>query len=248
MEHRYTEGGRRRRSCRPLLCCLCVTCTYTAVARKGFPCTDCWMRSTVRPVAAVAVAAVAGVAHGAYRQGLRREAAGVRRWTCRPARCGFTACRSARSTSCGSSSPAFRKRHPDRPCVVSSTTDTGLAEARKLFPDWWCFPSRSISPGRCRRTLDRVRPALIVLCESELWPNFLRRAPAAARSAGRGQRPDEPAQPGRYWRLGPLVRPAVRAALDLVAVQTEEYAAAMLALGACPARSSSPGTSSTTAP
>ena len=31
--------------------------------------------------------------------------------------------------------PAFRKRHPDWLVVVSSTTDTGLAEARKHFAD-----------------------------------------------------------------------------------------------------------------
>src|SRR5262245_40624122 len=30
---------------------------------------------------------------------------------------------------------AFRRRHPDWQCVVSSSTDTGLAEARKRFPD-----------------------------------------------------------------------------------------------------------------
>ena len=31
--------------------------------------------------------------------------------------------------------PAFRKRHPDWLVVISSTTDTGLAEARKRFAD-----------------------------------------------------------------------------------------------------------------
>src|SRR5690349_4921687 len=29
---------------------------------------------------------------------------------------------------------AFRRRHPGRPCVVSTTTDTGFAEARRCFP------------------------------------------------------------------------------------------------------------------
>src|SRR5438874_1065970 len=31
--------------------------------------------------------------------------------------------------------PAFRKRHPDWLVVVSSTTDTGLSEARRRFAD-----------------------------------------------------------------------------------------------------------------
>src|SRR5690242_4082003 len=30
---------------------------------------------------------------------------------------------------------AFRQRHPDWQCVVSTTTDTGFDEARKRFPD-----------------------------------------------------------------------------------------------------------------
>src|SRR5688500_4180214 len=34
----------------------------------------------------------------------------------------------------------FRQRHPDWQVVVSSTTDTGLAEARKHFPDLTVLP------------------------------------------------------------------------------------------------------------
>src|SRR5262245_41752856 len=30
---------------------------------------------------------------------------------------------------------AFRKRHPDWQCVVSTTTDNGFDEAKKVFPD-----------------------------------------------------------------------------------------------------------------
>ena len=69
--------------------------------------------------------------------------------------------------------PAFRKRHPDWLVVVSSTTDTGLAEARNRFPDLdvvaWPFDfSWAVAAA-----LDAVGPALVVLTESELWPNFL---------------------------------------------------------------------------
>src|SRR5436190_1799110 len=35
---------------------------------------------------------------------------------------------------------AFRARHPGSPVVVSSTTDTGLAEAKKHFTDLVVFP------------------------------------------------------------------------------------------------------------
>src|SRR5213595_2094657 len=69
--------------------------------------------------------------------------------------------------------PAFRQRHPDWLVAVSSTTDTGLAEARKRFADLaviaWPFDF-SWAVGSA---LDAVRPALVVITESELWPNFL---------------------------------------------------------------------------
>lgn len=64
---------------------------------------------------------------------------------------------------------------PDRPLIVSTTTLTGQALARErmpfadaviYFPLDWAF---------CvRRTLDAVQPSLVLLLETEIWPNFLR--------------------------------------------------------------------------
>src|SRR5438874_9709960 len=68
---------------------------------------------------------------------------------------------------------AFRARHPDANCVISATTDTGFDEARNWFPDLAVvrFPlDFSWAVGRVMR---EIRPDLIVLAESELWPNFL---------------------------------------------------------------------------
>ncbi|HJT77445.1 MAG TPA: glycosyltransferase N-terminal domain-containing protein, partial [Gemmataceae bacterium] len=68
---------------------------------------------------------------------------------------------------------AFRQCHPDWECVVSASTDTGFDEARKRFPDlhvfWWPLDFS----WAVRRALLRVRPAVVVLAEGELWPNFL---------------------------------------------------------------------------
>jgi 3-deoxy-D-manno-octulosonic-acid transferase len=69
--------------------------------------------------------------------------------------------------------PAFRKRHPDWLVVVSSTTDTGLAEARKRFPDLAIIAYPFDFTWSVGAALDRVQPTLIALTESELWPNFL---------------------------------------------------------------------------
>ena len=66
---------------------------------------------------------------------------------------------------------AFRKRHPDWHVVVSSTTDTGLAEAGAKFPVVIPYPFDF--SWACGAALDAVRPTVVVLAESEMWPNFL---------------------------------------------------------------------------
>jgi 3-deoxy-D-manno-octulosonic-acid transferase len=72
-------------------------------------------------------------------------------------------------------SQAIRKKWPDRPLFVSTTTLTGqnLANQRLsgeakifYFPFDWRF---SVS-----KTLDRIRPGLVLIAETEIWPNFLR--------------------------------------------------------------------------
>jgi 3-deoxy-D-manno-octulosonic-acid transferase len=71
----------------------------------------------------------------------------------------------------------LKQAYPNRPLIVSTTTITGQALARERLPfadaivyfplDWtWCV----------RRALDAVRPAIVVILETEIWPNFLREA------------------------------------------------------------------------
>lgn len=132
--------------------------------------------------------------------------------------------------------PAFRKRHPDWLAVISSTTDTGLAEARKHFPDLpvvaWPFDfSWAVAAA-----LESIRPDVIVLAESELWPNFLRAA------AGR----EVPVvvvnarmSPRSYRRLSlaaPLARRLLFAPVTRFAVQEEEYTQRFRELGVPPDR------------
>src|SRR5215210_4754139 len=68
---------------------------------------------------------------------------------------------------------AFRQRHPDWSCVVSTTTDTGFDEATKAFPELPVFFFPFDFSWAVRRTLRAVAPDLIVLAEGEMWPNFL---------------------------------------------------------------------------
>lgn len=127
--------------------------------------------------------------------------------------------------------PAFRKRHPEWLVVVSSTTDTGLVEARRRFPDLavivWPFDfSWAVAAA-----LDAVNPALVVLAESELWPNFLqtarqRNVPVVVVNARMS--------PRSFRRLRWLARPAQRllfANVTRFAVQEQEYADRLRQLG-----------------
>jgi 3-deoxy-D-manno-octulosonic-acid transferase len=72
---------------------------------------------------------------------------------------------------------SLKQAYPKRPLIVSTTTMTGQALARQrlpfadaviYFPLDWAFS--------VRRALRAVQPALVVVLETEIWPNFLREA------------------------------------------------------------------------
>ncbi len=74
----------------------------------------------------------------------------------------------------------LKKVFPDHRIVVSTTTLTGqkmvrervdFADAAFYFPLDWGFA--------VRRAMQAVRPAVIVILETEIWPNFLREAKRA---------------------------------------------------------------------
>jgi 3-deoxy-D-manno-octulosonic-acid transferase len=127
--------------------------------------------------------------------------------------------------------PAFQKRHPDWLVVVSATTDTGLAEARRRFADLAVIAWPLDFSWGVAAALDEVRPALVVLTESEMWPNFLhaaqqRRVPVVAVNARMS--------PRSYRRLRLAAGIARRILFDRVtrfAVQEEEYTARFGELG-----------------
>lgn len=69
----------------------------------------------------------------------------------------------------------LKEAYPQRPLVVSTTTLTGytlakermpFADAVIFFPFDWAFS--------VKRVLEAVKPALVVILETEIWPNFLR--------------------------------------------------------------------------
>ena len=68
----------------------------------------------------------------------------------------------------------LREQFPQKRVVISTTTATGraLALERSDLDRVIYFPLDF--PSAVRRCLDRIRPDLIVVAETEIWPNFMR--------------------------------------------------------------------------
>ncbi len=74
----------------------------------------------------------------------------------------------------------LKQKFPARPLVISTTTETGqkLAEERFDFADaviYFPFDWTWI----VRRVLRAVRPACVIIVETEIWPNFMRQTQRA---------------------------------------------------------------------
>ena len=128
---------------------------------------------------------------------------------------------------------AIAARRPDCECVISTTTMTGYALAKKKYPQLAVFYCPLDFSWAVRRAVARIRPSLLVLAELELWPNLIRLAHAAGVKVaivnGRlGDRSFRGYRRGR-WLMARLLR-----YIDLIAAQNDEYARRFLALGARP--------------
>jgi 3-deoxy-D-manno-octulosonic-acid transferase len=128
--------------------------------------------------------------------------------------------------------PALRARFPGHRIFVSTTTMAGHAVAQKrirgsdgIFYAPLDFPR----PVRC--ALEVLNPSLVLLVETELWPNLIheahRRGARVALVNGR----ISPRSFPRYQRLGRLLR-AVLSEVDLFLMQGAAHAERVRALGA----------------
>jgi 3-deoxy-D-manno-octulosonic-acid transferase len=124
----------------------------------------------------------------------------------------------------------LRRRWPEWRIVISTTTDTGQNLARERFGDQsvFYFPldlGFAISPY-----LQAVHPQLVIIAETEFWPNFLRLArKAGARIAVVNARISDRSLPGyhrlRFWL------PKILENIDLFLAQTWEDRKRLIAIG-----------------
>ena len=126
---------------------------------------------------------------------------------------------------------ALRALEPDLHCVLTTTTTTGFALARKTAPPWIevMYTPLDYWPIM-RRAFSVIRPARIVLVEAEVWPNLAaaahaRRIPLALVNARLSPRSER-----RYRRFRFFVAPTFRL-LDLVCVPERRDVERWAALG-----------------
>jgi 3-deoxy-D-manno-octulosonic-acid transferase len=126
---------------------------------------------------------------------------------------------------------AMRRSFPRHRVLVSTTTDTGQELARKRFgePDVFYFPMDFAFA--IRPYLQALQPELVVLAETEFWPNFLREAHASgARIAVVNARISDRSWPS-YRRFRWALR-RMLAHVDLFLAQTSEDSARLQSIGA----------------
>jgi 3-deoxy-D-manno-octulosonic-acid transferase len=131
---------------------------------------------------------------------------------------------------------ALLTRYPDTPLLVTTTTPTGSAQVRSLFEARVRHAYMPYDlPGVVRRFLNRARPRLVLIVETEIWPNLYRacarrnlpvlliNARLSARSAA------------GYRRVGSLTA-ATLGCLRGIAAQGRADADRLMMLGAAPER------------
>jgi 3-deoxy-D-manno-octulosonic-acid transferase len=126
----------------------------------------------------------------------------------------------------------LRQRHPGHTFLVTTTTPTGSARVRALWGDSVRHVYLPYDlPGGVRNFLDRFRPRLAVVMETEIWPNLFaelerRQVPVVIANARLSERSLK-----GYRPIAPLVRTTM-ATIDLVAAQSSADAERYRKLGA----------------
>lgn len=134
----------------------------------------------------------------------------------------------------------LREQFPSHRVLISTTTSTGQKLAAKRFGEENVFYFPLDFSFAIRPYLEALRPELVVVAETEFWPNFLRLVRCSgARVAVINSRISDRSFPG-YKRLGFWI-PKVLANVDLFLAQTEEDRRRLVEIGAPESRVSVAG-------
>lgn len=128
---------------------------------------------------------------------------------------------------------SIKKKWPEKKLLVSTFTPTGNETAReKLSVDGVIYFPIDI-PFIVRSILKKIRPEIIILMETELWPNFINHSgfmgiPVIVVNGRISERSYR-----RYQHLRPLLK-RMFPRITLLIMQSEEDAARITSLGAAP--------------
>ena len=123
----------------------------------------------------------------------------------------------------------LRQERPAAPIVISSHTVTGVEAAARAYPEHRVFRLPPDFSFIQRRLLRQMQPILIVVVESDLWPNQLLAARAASVPVAvvNGKLSERSTRRHSWSRLVPIAMRDIR----VVAVQNEEHAGRFERLG-----------------
>lgn len=126
---------------------------------------------------------------------------------------------------------ALRQRYPEKKIVISNVTETGRQVAQKIAGVDLCIYFPFDYTFAVARALATIKPSLILVMETELWPNFIRQAAAGGiptvlvngRISDRSYR--------RYLRLAWFFAPLLRQ-FSAICMQSQEDGRRIVAIGA----------------
>ena len=129
---------------------------------------------------------------------------------------------------------ALLSRYPSHQILVTNTTPTGLETSSRLYGDrveHCYFPYDA--PDMVNRFVKRANPSLLVIMETEIWPNLIsacskRNIPTLIANARLSQRSTK-----GYSRLSKLIAPALKK-VNHIACRSQQDIQNFIAIGATP--------------
>ncbi|TNE97448.1 MAG: 3-deoxy-D-manno-octulosonic acid transferase [Gammaproteobacteria bacterium] len=125
-------------------------------------------------------------------------------------------------------------RNPGITILMTAMTDTGLAQAQKMFGNQVRYAYAPYdTPGAIRRFLNRAQPKILVIMETEIWPNMIRqcrnlKVPVFLINARLSERSAR-----GYERVKGLAAPIMKS-ISWVAAQAEKDAERFRRIGVAP--------------
>ena len=123
-------------------------------------------------------------------------------------------------------------RYPEYPLCITTLTPSGSDRVRALFSDRAFHVYAPLDlPGAVRRFFDRTRPRLLIVMETEIWPNFFFEAASQGVPVVIANARISDNSIGAYRRLVQFIRPALKG-VSQIGAQSRMDAERLVEIGA----------------